>query len=179
MSEEELKENKIILQSLRYVLHRIVGHPQSGARKIFVRKNVDDLIEKFKEKVKNSMETQKILSQRRDSKWVEVKEWITKSGLKARIHQCIWNRDLMPILSLHDHYCGYVQVPEGKNFGNGEKLNAHGGITFSQGKLIGCEEGEWIGFDMAHLGDENIVIPLEYCVEECESLADQIKSKQI
>lgn len=38
------KEKKVILQSLRYVLHRITAHPDSGAARTIIRKDVEKLI---------------------------------------------------------------------------------------------------------------------------------------
>lgn len=120
-----------------------------------------------------------LLKESRSCSWYLVKEFTTEAGLAARVHKCVWNRDLMPDLSLHDHHTGYVQLPEGKTLSEqeSEALEVHGGITFSEGSFKNIDEkveGRWIGFDMAHLGDENIPEPLAYCVLQCEVLAKQL-----
>lgn len=104
--------------------------------------------------------------------WYLVKEWTTKAGNKARIHKCEWSPLIQKTApSLHNFYCGYVQVPADAKIDE-EKIGVHGGITFSKGKLLE-ENGEWVGFDMAHLGDENVQ-DLDYAVAECEKLAAQV-----
>lgn len=116
----------------------------------------------------------KLIQSGRERNWYLIKEWTTRIGLKAMITQCVWNRDLMPVLSLHDHYCGYVILPEGhgKNYYDSNEIEVHGGVTH-QGSIPGFE-GIMVGFDMAHYGDEDIKDPLQYCKKECESLAKQI-----
>jgi len=106
--------------------------------------------------------------------WYLIKEWQTRAGLKARVHQCVW-ADLLKGLAptaLHDFYTGYVDVT-GKTGFNEDELEVHGGVTFRRGELMDLE-GEWVGFDMAHFGDEGVQ-SLIYAVEECEKLAEQIK----
>ncbi len=114
-----------------------------------------------------------LLKETNSGKWYLVKKFTTRAGLEARIQQMVWNRELMPDLSLHDHYTGYVRVPEGdtKVYYDSE-LEVHGGITYEN--EINGEEGRWVGFDMAHLGDEHIPRPLEYAENECEKLAEKI-----
>lgn len=123
----------------------------------------------------------KLLKQDKERAWYLVKEWRTRAGLLARVHQCKWGElvhNTAP--SLHDFYTGYVQVPEGMELKDTENtLEAHGGITFgypTPSKLpIEGADGLWVGFDMAHLGDETNQ-DLAYAVEECEKLAEQIVS---
>lgn len=121
----------------------------------------------------------KLLHEDKSRSWYLVKEFTTKSGLDARINQCVWNRELMPTLSLHDHYTGYVRIPSGMKMSDSEVekvFDVHGGVTFTGGMndRMGGADGWWVGFDMAHIGDENIVNPLEYAEKECENLANQI-----
>lgn len=123
----------------------------------------------------------KLLKETSERSWYTVKEWTTKAGLEARIQKCEWSakvKELAP--SLHDFYTGYVQVPEGFKLRDSEleqKLEVHGGMTFfgDHPEYTGVK-GEWAGFDMAHIGDENIPNPEEYAEKECEQLANQIKS---
>jgi hypothetical protein len=121
-----------------------------------------------------------------------IKSWVTKAGLNAYV------------LLVNDgsHHCGYVEVPgaiSSYNFtgynGEGESVDiyVHGGVTFqeipewSNGKVV-------IGFDCAHAGDKmncpkkligtgmedsfmyrnGVWRDEEYCVNECESMAEQL-----
>ncbi len=105
--------------------------------------------------------------------WYLVKEWVTKAGILARIHQGVWSDKVKKIApSLHDYFTGYVQVPIGQVI-NEDIIDVHGGVTFSKGELIGAR-GEWVGFDMGHACDENLQ-NIEYAEQECEKLAEQIK----
>ena len=112
----------------------------------------------------------KLLSEAKERKWYLVEEWVTKAGLKARIHQCVWKNKEN---GLHDHYTGYVQPPTGCLID--QDIEVHGGVTLN-GSIQG-DKGRWIGFDMSHSGDEGILNPLEYAKAECESLAKQLISK--
>lgn len=117
----------------------------------------------------------KLIQKNEESTWYLVEEWETESGLKARIHQCVWSDKVKRIATkLHDHYTAYVQVPDGIIPPSENSLDVHGGATFYM-KPLPTTEGLWIGFDMAHLGDEMIKNGLEYAKEECEKLAKQIK----
>lgn len=116
----------------------------------------------------------KLLQEGRERKWYLVKEFETKAGLQARIHQCVWNDEVKAIgPSLHDFYTGYVRKADGDTtrYENAD-IEVHGGVTM-EGSLPGVE-GEWVGFDMAHLGDENKQ-SVEYAESECESLAGQMQ----
>lgn len=114
----------------------------------------------------------KNISAQNERDWYLVDEWKTSSGLTARIHQCVWHDNVKKISSsLHDFYTGYVQVPEGVKV-DADKIDVHGGITFDQ-KPLKSVEGTWVGFDLAHYGDEDKQ-DLEYVKGECEKLASQI-----
>lgn len=118
----------------------------------------------------------KLLSESKERNWYLVKDFVTKAGLRAQICQCVWSNEVKAIVkSLHDHYTGYVQVPENdtNTYYDTDKVDAHGGITFENTRED--ESGRWVGFDLAHLGDEKIEDPLEYAEEECEHIAEQIK----
>jgi hypothetical protein len=115
------------------------------------------------------------------------KEWTTKAGFKAEV-----------IATDMGHRCGYVSVPKdhpwhGKTY-NDVDLDVHGGLTYA-----GMEDGDWwFGYDCAHLGDardpelmsdeyKNVLLgrklnfdgdtvkTLDFCVNECESMAWQLK----
>jgi hypothetical protein len=114
------------------------------------------------------------------------KEWTTRAGLKA-------------VVIAHDmgHHCGYVGVTKdhpwhGKDC-NEANLDVHGGVTYA-----GARDGLWwFGYDCAHLGDaadpdlmsdeyKNVlwsrvltiggetIKTLDFCVNECESMATQL-----
>lgn len=58
-------------------------------------------------------------------------------------------------------------------------FNVHGSLTFS-GKREGPDDPlHWFGYDCAHCDDsrDNGGQPLDYCIDECESLAKQIVEK--
>ncbi len=111
----------------------------------------------------------KLLHEGRERNWYLVEEWTTKFGLPAQVRQCVWKSTAL----LHPHYTGYVKVPEGKKVDE-ENIEVHGGVTFPSGKLpLDETEGNWIGFDMGHAGDEHIQ-DLSYAKNECEKMADQI-----
>lgn len=106
------------------------------------------------------------------NKQVIEKDWITKAGFRAAI-----------IKQEMGFRCGYVMIPEGKQFDD-EYLEVHGGITYRELNKSYPVENEtpllWIGFDCAHFGDKTILDPdgidwtLEKVVAECEDLASQL-----
>ena len=115
----------------------------------------------------------KLIAEGRERDWYLADEWTTKSGLKAVVRFCKWKKSVKDISSfVHDYYTGYVQVPEGVE-PNENGIDVYGGVTFSKGKIEGFD-GEWIGFDMDHLGDESTQSQ-EYAKEQCEKLAEQVK----
>ena len=111
------------------------------------------------------------------------KTWTTQAGYKAEV-----------VASPMGHRCGYVTLPtghpcEGKDY-NDIDVDVHGGLTYGNGAKF--------GFDCAHYydkRDESIISEeyrkvyemyppmfgdgevrtLEYCIEECERLAAQLK----
>jgi hypothetical protein len=123
----------------------------------------------------------KLIATNRERTWYLVKEWVTAAGLKAHICQCVWSSKFKTIApSLHDHYTGYVEVPAGDthNYYDDQIIQVHGGVTFCN-QVMGpvCQPGKYAGFDLAHLGDENIPNALEYATTECERLAQQIAAR--
>lgn len=118
-----------------------------------------------------------LIHEGRERNWYLIEEWVTEAGLKARVHQCVWNERVSGIApSLHDFYTGYVEVPKGRVFSEmeSEQIDVHGGVTFSPKPIEGAGEENWMGFDMAHIGDEDNQ-SLSYAKEQCELLAKQIK----
>ena len=114
------------------------------------------------------------------------KEWITRAGLKAAV-----------IAHHMGHRCGYVGVPEdhpwhGKGYDEVD-LDVHGGLTYADAR----DDLWWFGYDCAHAGDAfdpelmsdeyktfswsraltlggETVKTLDFCVNECESMAAQL-----
>jgi hypothetical protein len=111
------------------------------------------------------------------------KTWTTQAGYEAEVVA-------MPM----GHRCGYVTVPAGHPCENKEyqdlDIEVHGGLTYSDGAKF--------GFDCAHYHDKKDVNlmseeyrevykkypppfddgeirTLEYCIEQCERLAAQLK----
>lgn len=76
-----------------------------------------------------------------------LKEWKTKSGLIAKA-----------VLFSEGYINGYVKAPrylKGTRCHNLQNIDVHGGVTFA-GRLQNINEdneGWWIGFDTAHIGD--------------------------
>ena len=117
------------------------------------------------------------------------KEWTTRAGLKATV-------------IAHDmgHRCGYVGVSKyhpwyGKDY-NEVDLDVHGGLTYAGMR----DDLWWFGYDCAHLGDardpelmsdeyKNVLLgrnlnfdgdtikTLDFCVNECESMAAQLNAR--
>ena len=116
-----------------------------------------------------------------------IKDWTTASGLRAVI-----------LLVRGSHHCGYVEVPE--QLGKPDydespimELNVHGGVTYAD-HLNEMDGTYVVGYDCAHYGDlmkcpeelkgtsmehsfmysEGIWRDVDYCTNECESLANQL-----
>lgn len=116
-----------------------------------------------------------------------IKDWTTASGLRAVI-----------LLVRGSHHCGYVELPE--HLGKPDydespimELNVHGGVTYA-GDLDEMDGKYVVGYDCAHYGDlmkcpeelkgtsmehsfmysEGIWRDVDYCTNECESLANQL-----
>lgn len=106
------------------------------------------------------------------------KRWITQAGLAA--------------LAIHgSHRCGYVGVRKSHPLFNSDydrlDIECHGGLTFSgYPKLADEKDLWWFGFDCAHEGDrvdygyacdvtDGVERSLDYVVNECESIARQLK----
>lgn len=119
------------------------------------------------------------------------KDWVTESGLRAVI-----------LFVSDSHHCGYIEVPKnhplfGKEYSEScdslteggppeSVFDVHGGITYSGGGEDSSypveSDGWWFGYDCAHAGDKKfsrfdssgVFRDVNYCVNECESLAKQI-----
>lgn len=100
-----------------------------------------------------------------------VKDWITKAGLRAVI-----------LLVRGSHHCGYVQVPEhlGKpDYDDLMDIDVHGGLTYSD-NLSQMDNLYVVGYDCAHYMDKTLYNPegvwrdVDYCTNECESVAQQL-----
>lgn len=99
-----------------------------------------------------------------------VKEWVTKTGLKARVVK--WRKGL---------YFGYVAVQKGHRlFGvqydcdTCTDIDVHGGLTLSH--RIG--EDWWFGFDCIHDFDLFDRKDEKFVTTECEKLANQLSSPE-
>lgn len=81
------------------------------------------------------------------------------------------------------YYCGYVQIPYWhpvykKDYRDLDIL-CHGGLTFSDHKLLGVPyPGWWIGFDCAHEGDVVNPKDLNFVMKECISIVKQLKEME-
>ena len=58
-------------------------------------------------------------------------------------------------------------------------FDVHGGVTYSKGNvdypIKTLLPRWWFGFDCAHVGDTIETCTLEYCVDECNRLAEQLR----
>lgn len=116
-----------------------------------------------------------LITEGKERNWYLVKEFTTKHGNAARIHKCVWNKvvkDLAP--SLHDFCTGYVlkRETDTEKYYDNPAIEVHGGVTF-EGPLAGAV-GDWVGFDLSHYGDEDILDQEVYAEVECEKLAIQM-----
>jgi hypothetical protein len=106
------------------------------------------------------------------------KIWTTLSGFSAAV---VLNNKLQ-------HRCGYVGIDKENplyeiDYNELENyIFVHGGLTYS-GYLDFLQKDLWyFGYDCGHSMDKNIINPngiertLNYCVDECENLANQLKS---
>ena len=58
-------------------------------------------------------------------------------------------------------------------------IKCHGGLTYSSHKLLDKDFfGWWIGFDCAHAGDTVEKCTLEYCINQCKTIVDQLQEAQ-
>lgn len=72
------------------------------------------------------------------------------------------------VVSYGTHPCCYIKIPEGHDYFGLDyheiddlfdyPVNCHGGLTFSDDHLLDLEEGWYIGWDYAHLGDYHPLI---------------------
>lgn len=73
------------------------------------------------------------------------------------------------VVSYGTHPCCYIKIPEGHNYFGLDyddinnlfdyPINCHGGLTFSDDHLLpDMENGWYIGWDYAHLGDCHAVV---------------------
>ncbi len=98
-----------------------------------------------------------------------IKTWQTRAGLKAKIIKIL----LLPFFNVY--YCGYCAIEKNHNKYNVDydeiNIDVHGGITYGEIEKDGLF---WIGFDCAHFDDNIIKCDLDYCINECESMAEQL-----
>lgn len=89
------------------------------------------------------------------------------------------------VMHLGTHRCGYVGVPKdhplyGKSYKEADEkydIYAHGGLTFSESNSkypIEKKDTWWFGYDCAHAGDTLSNCSLDYCIKECEFLANSL-----
>lgn len=72
-----------------------------------------------------------------------------------------------------------IERPEDYSDHLNAQIEVHGGVTFTD-RLAGLGlEGWWIGFDCAHLGDEERGWSVDNVAKETENLADQIAAKAL
>lgn len=113
------------------------------------------------------------------------KEFITEAGFKAVIIKLDDNAFCV------GHRCGYVAIPSTHKDHNKRYYDidvcAHGGLTYSGDSksypAISTDEENlwWVGFDCAHYDDIASIggQTLEYCIQECESIANQLKEGKL
>jgi len=103
------------------------------------------------------------------------KAWVTASGLPAVI---------IRVEFAAKHRCGYVGLPEGHPLFNAnyEEVDAevHGGLTYGDKcatyPMPTTAPTKWFGFDCGHhMDNEDGGRSLNFCIYQCESLAEQLK----
>ena len=118
---------------------------------------IDDNRVKLKDDVLTIKRVQKMKSRTIEKQW------------EYKGYECIVT--YTPQQVIEDYRCGYVCLHDNDVI-NSNKIGCHGGITW-----FGYHdefEKSCIGFDCAHYGDTLAKCTLEYCVEECEKIVDQI-----
>ena len=101
-----------------------------------------------------------------------VKQW----DYKGKLCIIIFNKWTLSITtSLKDYYTGYVQSSLNKNY-NDLDVKVHGGLTFENSleHFNPDLKGFFYGFDTGHAFDNPKVQDLNYCIRECEQLAEQL-----
>lgn len=114
-----------------------------------------------------------------------LKSTFSYKGYKCAIVEINDNHDLgfFQFSYPNKYYCGYVLVPRYHSYYekdyNDIEINCHGGLTYSSHSLLETEyPGWWIGFDCAHGGDTIEECDLEYCINECRNIVDQIREME-
>lgn len=114
------------------------------------------------------------------SKFTVEENWFTQAGIQAVVIIVGFGTSLVA-----PHRCGYVLVPSGHPadgmWYDDIEMEVHGGLTFGSSSMkypIPQEQaGFWIGFDTGHSGDERNPKSLEFCKEQCESMATQLMNQ--
>lgn len=93
------------------------------------------------------------------------KSEILKSKLEWLKTQTIGKRGIIPTLCW-----------DGESVSPDMLFDVHGGLTYSGGNKQYPVEAElwWYGFDCNHFDDNPIKCNTSYCIEECNSLAEQL-----
>ena len=85
------------------------------------------------------------------------------------------------------HLCGYVRIPLDSTLDGEKEINCHGGITFQGERDFGTTNGNYIGFDCAHLGDwtpfdfglgGETYKDTNFVLNELKHIVKQLKEKQ-
>ena len=113
---------------------------------------------------------------------------ITDKEYLNKVQKESWS-DSEYILNSYNYRCGYVRVPvelvektaEYDEYGDYE-YKVHGGITYENDSVtfvydLDIEKDDkytWLGFDCNHGSDTIEQCTLEYCIEHCKKLIDQI-----
>ena len=84
------------------------------------------------------------------------------------------------------HLCGYVRIPLYSTLDGEKEIDCHGGITFQGERDFGTTNGNYIGFDCAHLGDwtpidsglgDEIYKDTNFVLNELKHIVKQLKEK--
>lgn len=112
-----------------------------------------------------------------EREWTSVKKW-TRNGVSFEITRCDWLPHITALASsLHPYHCGYAMFPQDVGISQNDlesEIDVHGGVTYCQIEVDGTHK---IGFDCAHLDDENrsYLMDVDWLTQECERMADQIE----
>ena len=101
-----------------------------------------------------------------------VKQW----NYKGKLCIIIFHKWTLPIAtSLKEYYTGYVQSSLNKSYDD-LNIEVHGGLTFGDSleHFNPDLKGFFYGFDTGHAFDNPEVQDLNYCIRECERLAEQL-----
>lgn len=96
-------------------------------------------------------------------------EWSIEKQWKYKDYECLIT--YASNSCFEDYRCGYVVLMD-DDYINTQNISCHGGVTcYGWHDRLGKSV---VGFDCAHYGDTLEICTLDYCIQQCESIVDQL-----